>query len=243
MTIAGSLVSISEFIYAFTGTVKCALFNDNGSNAPGTVIATSSTVVTNPTGVSYIFAFTGVTLAVGQKVWLGFCPSTASTNFVPFQNGLTPVVSATVSYASFPVANPTVNAVTAALTSPTAATFTITPINSSAVNDPQQDATTSYVYDSTPGDADFYNIGTIATSAPITLAVTTRGYMQKSDVGGRTAAVQIKSGATTVASPTLTLTTSGWQWAYRTDIVDPNTGSAWTAAAVAAAQVGPVTVS
>jgi hypothetical protein len=46
-----------------------------------------------------------------------------------------------------------------------------------------------------------------------------------------------------VASPTLTLTTSGWQWAYRTDIVDPNTGSAWTAAAVAAAQVGPVTVS
>jgi hypothetical protein len=67
--------------------------------------------------------------------------------------------------------------------------------------------------------------------------------MQKSDAGSRTAAVQLKSGATTVASPTLTLTTSGWQWAWRMDLTDPNTSAAWTAAAVNAAQIGPTVVS
>ena len=66
--------------------------------------------------------------------------------------------------------------------------------------------------------------------------------MQKSDAGTRTAAVQLKSGATTVASPTLSLTTSGWQWAWRTDTVDPNTSAAWTPAAVNGVQIGPKTV-
>jgi hypothetical protein len=70
-------------------------------------------------------------------------------------------------------------------------------------------------------------------------AVTTRGYVQKDDAGSRTMAVQLKSGATTVASPTLVLTTSGFQWAWRTDLLDPNTGAAWTPAAVNNAQVGP----
>jgi hypothetical protein len=61
----------------------------------------------------------------------------------------------------------------------------------------------------------------------------------KSDAGTRTMAVQVKSGATTVASPTVVLTTSGWQWAWRTDVTDPNTGAAWTPAAVNVAQIGP----
>jgi hypothetical protein len=74
------------------------------------------------------------------------------------------------------------------------------------------------------------------------VAVTTRAYMQKSDAGTRTAAVQLKSGGTTVASPTLVLTTSGWQWAYRTDTTDPATSAAWTPAGVNAVQCGPKVV-
>jgi hypothetical protein len=66
--------------------------------------------------------------------------------------------------------------------------------------------------------------------------------MEKSDAGTRTAAVQLKSGATTVATPTLVLATSGWLWAWRTDTVDPNTSAAWTAAGVNNAQIGPTTV-
>jgi hypothetical protein len=66
--------------------------------------------------------------------------------------------------------------------------------------------------------------------------------MQKSDAGTRTAAVQVKSGATTVASPTLTLTNTGFQWASRLDVTDPNTSAAWASAAVDALQVGPKVV-
>jgi hypothetical protein len=114
--------------------------------------------------------------------------------------------------------------------------------NASCVDEPQQNTTTDYVYDSTVNDADFYNIGTIASTPATTIAVTTRGYMQKSDAGSRTAAVQIKSGGTTVASSTLTLTTSGWQWAWRMDLVDPNTSAAWTPAAVNNVTIGPTVI-
>ena len=113
--------------------------------------------------------------------------------------------------------------------------------NTSQVSEAHQDGATSYVFDSTPGDADFYNIGSIASTPTATIAVTTRGYMAKSDAGARTGAVQIKSGGTTVASATATLGTSfGWVW--RTDTTDPATGAAWTAVAVNAAQIGPKTV-
>jgi hypothetical protein len=63
--------------------------------------------------------------------------------------------------------------------------------------------------------------------------------MQKSDAGTRTAAAQLKSGGTTVATPTINLTNVGWQWTSRIDVVDPNTSAAWASAAVDALQIGP----
>ena len=82
-------------------------------------------------------------------------------------------------------------------------------------------------------------IGSIASTPATVIATTVRAYAQKSDAGVRTAAVQLKSGATVAASPTLTLSTPGWGWAWRTDLTDPNTGAAWTPAAVNNAQIGP----
>lgn len=114
--------------------------------------------------------------------------------------------------------------------------------NFGCVDEAQQNGVTDYVFDSTVGHADFYGVAGIASTPAATIAVTTRGYMQKSDAGTRTAAVQLKSTSTTVASPTLTLTTSGFLWSWRTDIIDPATGAAWTAAAVNNAQIGPVTI-
>ena len=91
------------------------------------------------------------------------------------------------------------------------ATYITTSANwQSVVNEPQQDGLTSYVFDSNPGDADFYGIGSIASTPATVIATTVRAYAQKSDAGTRTLAVQLKSGATTVASPTLVLTTSGF---------------------------------
>jgi len=114
--------------------------------------------------------------------------------------------------------------------------------NFSCVDEPQQNTTTDYVFDSVVGHSDLYGIAPIASTPLTTYAVTTRAYMIKSDAGTRTAAVQLKSGATTVASPTVVLTPSNWQWAWRHDVTDPATGSAWTAAAVNTVNIGPLVV-
>jgi hypothetical protein len=114
--------------------------------------------------------------------------------------------------------------------------------NFSCVDEAQQNALTDYVFDANPGDADFYGVASIASTPASVIATTVRAYAQKSDAGTRTMAVQLKSGATTVASPTLVLTSSGWLWAWRTDLVDPATGAAWTPAAVNNAQIGPKTI-
>jgi hypothetical protein len=113
--------------------------------------------------------------------------------------------------------------------------------NASCVDEAQQNGTTDYVYDSTVNDADFYSIATSSTPASV-VAVTTRGFMEKSDAGTRTATVQLKSGSTTVAASTLSLPTT-FSWSWRTDTTDPNTSAAWTASAVDAVTIGPKVVS
>jgi hypothetical protein len=110
--------------------------------------------------------------------------------------------------------------------------------NYSLVNEAQQDAGASYVFDSTVGHADFYNIASIPVTPVATIAVTTRGFAEKSDAGARSGAVQLKSGSSTVASPSTALNTT-WGWLWRTDVTDPATGAAWTATGVNNAQVGP----
>lgn len=111
--------------------------------------------------------------------------------------------------------------------------------NFSRVNEAQQDGTTTYVFDGNVGDNDLYAIAATATTPQSTVCVTTRGFVEKSDAGARSAAVQLKSGATTVQSTSTALTTSfGWLW--RTDMNDPNTSAAWTATAVNNVQVGPI---
>ena len=107
------------------------------------------------------------------------------------------------------------------------------------VQDTTQDGLTSYVYDSTVGHADFYDL-TDLPFVPVSsiIGLVTRGYVEKSDAGLRQVQLQLKSGATTVQSTTLTLATS-FQYTSRVDIVDPATSAAWTAAAVNAVQVGP----
>ena len=236
----GTLTSLSfNFNAGITGHAKMALYDNTGSaGGPGTLLA-SSAELTNPgAGVNVFTVAGGPTVTRGTTYYVAIWTDVSTVGL-----GIAaPTVSwLTLTYTtSFP-------ATLAGFTSSVLAGFgsngmNLTPFNAGLVNDPQQDAATTYVYDSTPGDADFYGIASIASTPVATIAVTTRGYMQKSDAGTRTAAVQLKSGASTVASPTLVLTTSGWQWAWRTDTVDPNTSAAWTPAAVNNAQVGPKTI-
>jgi hypothetical protein len=222
-----------------TANIKCAIYSTI-SGVPGIALG-SATPISAPGVGTAVFTFgTPVAVTAGTQYWAAFVPDATSGSYGN-SNTAGGYSWSSATYSTFPTNNPSA-IVSGNQTQPTINVTPATTANFAFVAEPQQDTTTTYVYDSTAGHADLYGIGSIASTPASTIAVTTRGYMQKSDAGSRTAAVQLKSGATTVASPTLTLTTSGWLWAWRTDTVDPNTSAAWTAAAVNAATIGPVVV-
>ena len=252
--IVTSQIRLTQFTAAYSGTVtsvgvvvnvtpggnmKCAIYADN-AGSPGVVLASATTSVTTVSGTN-VFTFSpGATIVKGVVYWIAACCDTNGGSWQYAAAGGSLGASAPATYSTFPQNSPAIS--TNQIIVQMQWTYTATPANWQAVAEPQQDGTTSYVFDSTPGDADFYGIGSIASTPVTTFAVVTRGYMQKSDAGTRTAAVQIKSGGTTVASPTLVLTTSGFLWAWRMDLTDPNTSAAWTAAGVNGVQIGPTTV-
>jgi hypothetical protein len=240
---SGTVTGVNASVTA-TGTsvnMKCTIYADNGTGgAPGAILASATAPFTPVVVGSNTFTFSpGVTVVKGTTYWVGVCADGTGT-YTTAASSAAQYVRSTTSYAAFPQASPVTT--TPSLSAQIMWTYTATPANWQAVSEAQQDTTTSYVYDSTPGDADFYGVSIIPSTPVTTFAVVTRGYMQKSDAGTRTAAVQLKSGGTTVASPTLVLTTSGFLWAWRMDLTDPATGTAWTAAAVNNAQIGPTTV-
>jgi len=110
--------------------------------------------------------------------------------------------------------------------------------NFSCVDETLQNGLTDYVFSANVNDADFYTIAATATTPASVVAVTTRGFLAKSDAGAKSAAVQLKSGGVTVTSTSTALSTSfGWLW--RTDVLDPGTSAAWTNGAVNSVQIGP----
>ena len=224
-----------------TGHMKAALFADN-AGAIGALLATS-VEITNPGQALIPTSFPSpVHVARGQTYWLGVNQD-ANITYAVENSSSAPVNAIALTappYASWPVSNP--GGTLAAVNCPGVTVLVVPQTNADAVSEAQQDAFGTYVFDSTPGDSDLYGIAALPVTPLTMVAVTTRGYMQKSDAGTRTAAMQLQSGATVVATPTLTLIPSGWQWAWRMDPTDPNTGAAWTAAAVNAAQIGPMVV-
>jgi len=216
-----------------TGNMKCAFYD----SARSAVVGVASNAVVNPTAGNNTVTFaTPVPIVKGTLYHLAFDQDfsiTYNTN-----TSATSGYSFTTAYASFPAAVPT-TATGTAQAQAVNCTLSITPtVNADFVNETLQDGTTSYVYDATVNDADFYTIAPIAVTPISVVAVTTRGFLQKSDAGTRGAQVQMKSGATTVGStPTLLSSSFGWMW--RTDLTDPNTSAAWTAATVNNVQIGP----
>ncbi len=228
-----------NFNSALTGHAKMALYDATGvGGGPGALMGAQSVEITNPPAGVVTFSVTGgPTVQRGVTYWVAIWSDTAISGV----GGSFAYRALAVSYTTnFP--STMVGFTSGSQSGMGSNGMNVTPFNAGCVNEPQQDALTSYVYDSNPGDSDFYGLTAVTPTPTGTVAVITRAYMQKSDIGTRTAALQVKSGATTVASPTLTLTTSGWQWTSRTDTTDPNTGAAWTGAAVDALQLGPKTV-
>jgi len=111
------------------------------------------------------------------------------------------------------------------------------------VAEAQEDGTATYVYDSNVGDADFYGIASIPVTPAAVVAVTTRGFAQRSDAGSRSGAMQLKSGSTTVQTTNGNTLSTTFAWVWRTDLTDPATGAAWTPTAVNNVQIGPTVLS
>jgi hypothetical protein len=225
----------------FTGNLKCAIFLDNGSSNPGAVVASANTLVNPVTGINTITFPTPVTLAKNTPYWIGVSHDVTASMGVINPGGFVARTSAGVSYASFPVANP--GSITGGQQPQAYSSLTITTNNNADfVNETLEDQTTSYVYSSNPGDADFYTVGPLAQTPASVIAVITRGFIQKSDAGTRLGAVQLKSGGTTVATPNAVMGTT-FGWVYRIDANDPATGLPWTHTAVSAVNIGPLVIS
>jgi len=235
----GGMVSalLANFNASATGHANAALYDNSGTGgSPGKLLGQATSALTNPAsglrtwtvstpfgapkGTVYVAIMAdvaiGITGSIGQTYYSAGS-QTYSTSF-PAQAPTTSSATFNANYVGL-----TISAIT----------------NAGLVNEAQQDATTSYVYDSTVNDADFYNIQSLPVTPANVVAVTTRGFLEKSDAGTRSAAVQLKSGGTTVQSAAPALGTA-WGWRYRTDAVDPATGAAWAPTAVDAAQIGSV---
>jgi hypothetical protein len=219
-----------------TGHLKAAFYD----GARVAVLATSAEI-TNPAAGAITFTFSPpLAVTKGTSYWFAMC-SDVSINYTFNTTSVANQTFATT-YSSFPVTNPGTGGAGGSKVFTLNIDITTAP-NAAFVNEAQQDSATSYVFDSTVGHTDLYNVAGISSTPSLTVAVTTRGYVQKSDTGPRSTAMQLKSGATTVASPTVgSLAPGVWTWLYRTDIVDPNTGAAWTPTAVNSAQIGPLIV-
>jgi len=223
-TIAAGQVSL---LTGGTGNMKAAIYDATRT----TVLATSNAVVNPVNGSNAITFGTLLTVTKGVTYHLAVDQDTTLVYNVTGANQFT----FTTTYASFPAASPSTSVGAGPVF-----TLNITPtVSAEYVNETLQDAATTYVYDSVVGHSDLYTIAALAATPASVVAVTTRGYVQKSDAGTRNGAVQLKSGATTVQSTSTALSTS-WQWLWRTDATDPATGAAWTPTAVNNVTVGPV---
>jgi len=218
-----------------TGNARMAIFTSVGG-AVGTVVATSNQV-TNPSGITQFVYPTSGRLIAGTQYWLGIHES-VSMNY-DVLNTTNIIKSSTVPYASWPIPNP--GGTPGTYNTPGRMTIVYAPgSNADCVAEITQDGLTTYVYSSVTGESDLYTLQSTGLNRTSVLGVVTRAYAQKSDAGSRGMALQLKSGATIVQSATMYLPLTQWQWLSRTDLVDPNTGAAWTGTAIDNIQFGPI---
>lgn len=111
--------------------------------------------------------------------------------------------------------------------------------NFALVDELPQNGDTDYVFSSTVGAKDLYSFGSMSSTPQSIDAVQAVMLARKTDAGTRNAQLRVKSGGTEVGGVDTPLA-STYQYQTRLDLTDPNTGVAWTQAAVNAIQAGPL---
>ena len=229
----GTVASFSIAITAgFTGNLTGYVYGD-ASGSPSGILG-ASTQVTNPAAGVVTFTFsTPVTIAAGTTYHFAIATDTACSVYTNGSSG------ANWNRTNTGVSYPTVPA------TPTGASggpqFYLTVVwaaaNWSNVNEALWDGDTSYVFDSTIGDQDIYAMSDLPSTPAFITALQLRMIARKSDTGFRALSTLFVSGATadTGASTALGTNYAEFDKLYG---ADPNTGAAWTVAAVNALQAG-----
>jgi hypothetical protein len=97
----------------------------------------------------------------------------------------------------------------------------------------------SYLFDATVGHEDLYNLPPLSVTPAAIYGVAVKANVGKSDTGVRTVSVRTKSGATDSAGAAASMTLpQSYGWLTSLFPTDPNTGAAWTASGLNAAQHG-----
>ena len=224
----------ANFNAGITGSVKAAIYaNDGAGGAPGTLLATSNAVV-NPVLGTNAFTFGSPPAVVRNTSYrIGYLSDTAWTS-----KGGTLAAGQYTQSQSYGSGFPSPATPSSGTTYPLYGTATVTITNASNVGEAAQDGDTTYVYDSTSGHEDLYDLDNLTTTPTTIIAVQSRMFAKKSDSGTRNGQIRVKSGATEVGGTDTVLGTN-YGWLNKVDTVDPNTSAAWTASAVNALQVGP----
>lgn len=185
-------------LYDATGTPVAGSNNGVPAGTPGPVnLIATATPLTNPTAGQVTFTMPSPPAVVkGNYYWLAMIGDVTLGSTVTGAAATPTALSLAYTYSggAFP-ATSGAYAQTAGHNGFQNFTINVTPnSNNSQVNEAQQDGATTYVYDSNVGDADFYGIAPIAVTPASVVAVTTRGFLQKSDAGSRSGGVQLRSG-------------------------------------------------
>jgi hypothetical protein len=235
----GTLTSIAvQLNAAITGHLKMALYASDAGPNPTTLLATSDEVA-NPGVGTVTFNFSSPpTIVGGSRYWYAFL---ADASFVLKTNlGTDTQWSTSRTYASG-FTDPFTLTTSGNVSTPDI-TFTFLRANYDLVRESVEDQDTTYVFSSTAGAVDLYDLADLAVTPAAIVGLVTRQCMRKTDAGARSGTTRIKSGATSADGATLNLSTS-YLYLNTVYATDPNTGAAWTAAAVNAVQVGPKVVS
>lgn len=238
LTYGGSLTGINvTFNATFTGHYRLGVY-DGTSGTPGSLLGQTAEQTNAAVGTLTVALTSPITVASGAKIFTAILTDASAS--VSNQNGVGSVYRLGQTYASGLPSSMS----SSSLVSNINIYGSVVVVTSNSVNVQQatEDGDTSFVYGSTASVGDLYNLGSLGVTPSSIVAVQTRMCARKSDTGTRQARAQIKSGATTSNGSTLTLGTNYSYAGAKVDTVDPNTSSAWTAAAVNSLQIGVAVV-
>lgn len=236
---SGPVTSIETRANAtFTGHVTLGIYANDGPNgAPGTLVATANEV-TNPPAAPILWTFaTAPVLSSLRQYYVALIADGAFVYSDDNSNSSPAVWNGARPYASgFP--NPAGGLGTGTILGQLFVRVTVGgSANTAGVSEPLANGDTDYVYDATVGDEDLYQVDSLPVTPIAIVGVVTKLYCKKSDSGTRQAQIRLASGATEVGGVD-TAISSTYGYLSRVDTTDPNTGAAWTAAAVNACKIG-----